>query len=135
MLIYQIYELPGKISERNNQKIDTITVTKVITEKLQNTGGFIYLQGYITDSSIKFSENYDYRIDYPSEIYDGYITYVKSNGGGEYFMWSKNKISNLQKNLEIKGWFMTDNLHNLQHGKEYLQILYPIVEKRINEFN
>lgn len=134
LLIYLINDLPQKISEAINLPAkDTVIITKTITAQLQNTGHFIYFQGTIQEDSKKYNEEYSYDIEIPSEIYDGYLTYVKDYSGGEYLMWSKNKIFKTSITQEIRGWFVTDGIALFQRGDKNLQGLYPIVEKKVSD--
>lgn len=97
ILIYQVNTLPGAISDAINlPKKDTVIVTKTTTADLQHTSNFIFFQGTICSSSLKYSEHYSYKINLPSEIYEGYLTYVKSY---------------IQQ--EVSGWFVTDDITTL----------------------
>jgi len=140
ILAYNVYVLPKNIANEINKVLnfptmdsikDTVRVVTIKTARIQTTGNFIYFDGKITSKSRKLIENYTYDLNYPSEIFDGYIYSAESTSGGKYYLWSNNNTYKLQR--KITGWFMTDNLSKFQCDKEYLQVLYPIAEKKIKD--
>lgn len=135
VLIFQIRTLPkqiGEVMEKNKQVIKKDTLIKTITPQLPTKGSFIYFSGEIKGDCFKITEQFDYDPSYPNEIYNGYLTYVKSNDDAEYYIWSKNKIDKSKLPTQLKGWFVTDNLSTFQlnNQKKYLQVLYPIIEHK-----
>jgi len=134
VLIYQINKLPSEMAKIAGKpaEVKKDTVVKTITAKLQNSKNFIYFQGKIIGESFKMKDSYTYNIKYPSEVYEGFLTHVVANDNGEYFVWSKSEINKSTLSKEFKGWFFTDGLASFQLNdeKKYLQLLYPVVEKK-----
>lgn len=130
-LIYELNKFPERILTAMNLPVkDTLVVTKTITAQLQTTNNFVYFQGIIKKDAIRWSDNYEYKIQIPAEIYEGYLTEVNDNNGGEYFLWSRNRIFKTELNTQIKGWFVNGTSAIQNNDGKYLQVLYPIVDKR-----
>ena len=131
ILAYQVYNLPKAILEGANIPVkDTVEKINTVTQTLESKSDFFYFCGSIQDSSIKISDNYDYSPKYPTEVWNGYISYAVSKKGAEFYIWSKNEAVNSRIGDKIIGWFVTDNISAMQYNgtEKYLQILYPIVE-------
>lgn len=110
---------------------DTIYSVKTITEKLTTKGSFIYFEGKMISSGTKIRDRFSYDTSFPSEIFDGYLTEVKSSMGGTYFIWSSS-MPTFSDSIQVQGWFFTDNISNFQTSEKnvYAQILYPVAEKK-----
>lgn len=138
---YQLYKTPYNISnaisgqinnEGGNTKTNTTEVVKpLVAPPLATSGSFIYFEGDKLSEetkSFKIEDNYTYSPKYPSEIWKGYLTPYKASNGAKYYIWTRTPVT---INAKLKGWFFGDNLSSLQLDQtdEYLQILYPIIEK------
>jgi hypothetical protein len=134
VLSYITYTLPERISKVLNIPVkDTVKITTIKTVNLQNSGNFIYLDCKVIGPVKRLRDDYTYDMKYPSEVYDGYVFPVQSQQGGKYFVWTTQ--DSVSQDKRITGFFMADNLSRFQAGKEYLQILFPIVKKNIyNDF-
>lgn len=133
VLIYQFYtfQQPTTKFETTEKPVEM----SVKTPNLGTKGSFIYFDGKFEGAQKKMTNHYEYDPKYPDEIFDGYIILAKNNNGNEYWIWSRKDNLDLS-DREIKGWFFTDNLANFENKKnQYLQILYPVVEKRSDNLN
>jgi hypothetical protein len=142
VLIISLNSLPQRIKKsiENNIKddtvdtVDTVVVEKTITANIGVKGDFIFFSGMLNGKSYKMLEYFSYDTRFPEAIFDGYLNPAISVNKGEYYIWSKNKISDdlLISFNKISGWFVTDGnrFQSIIDSGKYYQILYPIVDKK-----
>jgi len=140
-LVNKIDKVPTEVSVQVDSSVQKIykaikeahKPVKVVTANLQHKGGaFFYFEGKLKEKSIKITDNYQYDVNYPNEVWDGYWTYAEGTNGTEFYVWSAEKLEMVDRNLA--GWFLTDGLNVIEHiikrDTAYLQVIYPIVERK-----
>lgn len=137
---YQLYRLPETLSETASR--DTVyTCRNMIAPELSTLKDFIYFEGSVKSESFSLHGSYSYAPDSPSEMWDGYFTRVENEGGGDYLIWSPNKVYDAQyKNAEVHGWFVAIPRKFgvwKEEKKEQLfcNVLFPVMQKNFHVDN
>lgn len=128
-LIYSIHQLPDKLNQGNRIPIKDEKKDKVVTATLEGKSDFFYFEGKVISDGLSISEDYKFNPNYPNEIWGGYLNLAQDDDGAKYFIWSKTKIQ--KENIPtIKGWFLSYHATFQDKGKEYYQVIFPIVERQ-----
>lgn len=129
-LIIQMDILPSQIREAMMpQKVKDTTI--IYTPPLPNMGNLFYFDGeFIGENSINIKDEYgELRGKMFEEINNGWVITARSNHGGKYLIWSKNKISlSADKIVKINGVFFNPNSESYQTSFGYLEIIIPVTE-------
>ncbi len=138
--ITTIYNHISTIDQHVNERIEATihrlmpnpdTSRRIVAPQLHNiSNNYFYLDAKtIKDSNVMMSE-YNFDPDFPTEIWEGYMTLVENTFGSKYYVWSTNKM---KKGLHISVWVLADptkfelGKHTEKKDKVYVQMVFPIV--------
>lgn len=109
------------------------TARRPVAPKMQSKGTYYYFDGIANGKSKRWIDVFQYDVDFPTELQEGYITPAVENNGARYYIWSQNEIT---RGTPIVCWGIADAQkfeigHNPNpQDKIYSYVLYPLVGVR-----
>jgi hypothetical protein len=79
-------------------------------------------------------DQYSYDPRFPTEIWEGHFTLVRTGFGAEYYAWSANRAFDGKSNLGyFRGWFVALGQKFCDDDDVCRDVILPITEKRWND--